>query len=241
MISLETYYLSGLPIKLKDDMGVIYPLTIRFMLENNIDYNEFLRPFLIRLDMLETKVEGDAKDFDIFLASANREDSLIDMLIESLKILYKTDNIIFLDKLGKIVINDEYIIDRNNFTYFANVILEMMYAVRQKPKKKEQKYKNPQLQAIWDKLQLNREREEKKKELQLVDILNALIHMNNQIDYDKVLNFTYYQVMNSYTTLLKKEGYNEMMMYKTSGQFTIEQDIKHWTIETRIKKSAYSE
>lgn len=238
MIGLETYYLSGLPIPLKNQLGKIYPLTIRYMLENGIDYNDFLKPFLIRSDMVEN-INRKICDLDLFFDM--KDETLLDLLVCNLKILYKTDNVEKFPSIKTITINNSIMITKHNYTYLADVVLEMMCATRVKPEEKKQKYKNAQLQATWEKLQRYREKEEKKKALQLVDIMNMLIHVNNDLNYDKVLNLTYYQAINSYMTLKSKEAYNEFMMYKTSGQFKMEQDAKHWTIETKIKKSAYSE
>ena len=36
---------------------------------------------------------------------------------------------------------------------------------------------------------------------------------------------------------MKKMSYDEFLMFKSSGQFEIKQDVKHWTITTRIAKS----
>lgn len=239
MISLETYYLTGMPILLKDGLGTIHPFTIRYMIENNLDYGEFMRPFLIRKDLLED-MPDDIYDFDLFFITSNSEE-MMENLVNSLKILYKTEDVKVMNTIKIILINNEIIIKKENFTYLADVILEMMYATRVKPKKRIQKYKNPQLQATWEKLQRYREKEEKKKELNMADIMNMLIHINSTFDYDKVLNLTYYQMMNSYLTLMRKDSYDEFVMYKTSGQFKIEKDVKHWTVESKIKKSAYSD
>lgn len=239
MIGLESYYLSGLPIPLQYNLGKIFPLNIRYMFENNIDYDEFVRPFLIRIDLFDFKVDG-LCDFDLFFSSFNESDELLNLLIDKLKILYRTDNVKAISSIRIIIVNDKIMINRENYTYLADVALEMMYATKIKPKKTQSKYKNKYLQATWEKLQKYRKKEEEKKSLQLSDILNTLIHISNNFDYDKVLNLTYYQVMNSYITLTKKIGYDEFMMYKTSGQFKIEQNVKHWSNETKIKKSIYS-
>lgn len=240
MMNLETYYLMGLPIPLQYKLGTIYPPTIKYMLENNVSYDDFLKPFLIRVDILE-KPNDSIKDLDLLFSKVGDTNSLINLLVDSLKIIYKTENIRIHEEICIITIDDKFMIHRDNYTYLADIVLEMMYVTRVKPSKKETKYKNKQLQETWEKLQKYREKEKKKKELKLVDILNMLIHVNQDFNYDKVLNLTYYQVMNSYITLSKKEGYNEYMMYKTSGQFEMGKDLKHWSLETKVKKSAYSE
>lgn len=238
MISLETYYLSGLPIKLENKLGKIYQPTIKYLIENDIDSVDFIKPFYIcRIDLIEN-ADKELKDFDIFFS---QQKELLNELIKRLKILYRTEDIEVKESIRAIIVDDRFLINRDNYTYLADIVLEMMYATREKPKKKEVKYTNPYLQETWEKLQKYREQQEKKNELQIADIMNMLIHMGDGFDYDKVLNLTYYQMMNSYITLRIKDGYKEFMMYKTSGQFNIEKDIKNWMSEVKLKKSNYSQ
>ena len=91
---IENYYITGLPINLKE-LGVIYQPTIKELLLIEMTNKEVVQPFLLHKGIVlgdeDDELKRVLKNFDLFFLS---ERNLLDSLIISLKILYKTENIL---------------------------------------------------------------------------------------------------------------------------------------------------
>lgn len=250
MVSLEQYLITGLPIPIGDGLGTIYQPTIKEILSNKMSVDDFLQPFLLRVDLLSnTEIfEGFTQkinDFDLLFLQESEgnflftdgEYSMLGRLITCLKLLYNTDSVELSFGEQVIKIDNKYIIDRNNFTYLADIVLEVFDTEKPKPKDDKPKYKDKARQMLWEKLEKRRAEEARKKALTMADIINIVVHMNNYIEYSKVIDMTYYQLLNTYKTFMSKMSYDEYLMFKSSGQFDLKQDQKHWTTENKVKKS----
>lgn len=239
MLPSEYYYLSGAPIKLGQNLDTIYQPRIIDFIKNDITVEEFAQIFCVRVDIIDVndsemhKLLAILKDFDLFFFD---ESSSIQKLIRCLKILYKTDNIYLSVDNQTILINNEIILNRDNFTYLSDVVLNMLAMEKPKKKKKERKYKDDYRQKLWEKMQRYRQEKEEKERLTLLDLVNMVVHHGTFVDYDKVFNLTYYQLINSYLTLMGKTNYDEYTMFKTSGQFKLEHEVKHWSMTHKVKK-----
>lgn len=240
MLPSEYYYMTGLPVKLNHNLGEIHQPRLFDFMEKDITIEEFAQPFCARVDVVDFG-EGEKikellktlKDFDLFFVDKG---VMVDKLITSLSMLYKTDDI-QLDTDGqRIFVSKSILIDRDNFTYLADVVLNMLCMEKPKKQENKRKYADDYRQKLWEKMQKYRAEKEKKNAITFLDIVNFVIHSNSVIDYERVYNLTYYQLVNSYTTLMHKMGYEEHMMYRTSGQFKIESEVKHWGIQSKIKK-----
>ena len=76
-----------------------------------------------------------------------------------------------------------------------------------------------------------KEAQKKKEEdtITIFDLANYIIHTDGStFDYEKVLNLTVYQLINTFNLYRQKEGYSTFMDYKTSGNFQIEENMEHW-------------
>ena len=73
------------------------------------------------------------------------------------------------------------------------------------------------------------EQKNKEEPITIFDLANYIIHENGTtFNYQNVLELTIYQLINTFTLYRQKEGYNIFMDYKTSGQFKMEEEGKHW-------------
>lgn len=233
--------LFGLPFKSKE-FGTIYQLKLRDFLE--FDYINFKSIFTLRKDLFFDEDSKDydlIKDLDILFLTGQ-----INRFIEILKLLYKTEEIKLDTKHNdvdsiKIIIkqdNNEYIINRENYTEFANIILillhegnniadeevrkdldetELLILKRRKAFEKKQAKKEAELR-----------KQSKEEPMSIFDIANYIIHCDNKFDYQSVLDLTIYQLINSCNIYTKKENYGYSMDYRTSGQFKIEDKLNHW-------------
>lgn len=240
MLPSEYYYMTGLPVNLNHGLGKIYQPKLFDFMEMDVTIEEFAQPFCARVDVIDfgddkrtEEILKTLKDFDLFFVDKG---SMVDRLIKSLTVLYKTDDVKLDKYYQRIVISDSIIIDRDNFTYLADVVLNMLCMEKPKKQENKRKYKDDYRQKLWEKMQRYRAENEKKNAITFLDIVNFVVHSNSVIDYERVYNLTYYQLVNTYTTLMNKSNYEEHMMYRTSGQFKMENDVKHWGIQSKIKK-----
>jgi hypothetical protein len=232
--------LFALPIEIPN-MGKIYQPTLRDFIEKEFDFPRFKRVFSIRKDAVldDTSKDYDKiKDFDLIVYS-----NLIEDLIMSLELLYRTDEIRISAKQNNIEsirilikVNEEiYCLDRNNFTQFANRILILLYSgnnVAEEEVKEE--LDEIELKILRKKREYERRKNKAKKENaedgdSIYDIANYLIHVDSKYTYNNVLDLTIYQLINSYYLYRQKENYDVFMAYKTSGQFKIEEKLEHWS------------
>lgn len=240
MLPSEYYFMTGLPVKLNHNLGEIYQPRLYDFMENDVTVEEFAQPFCVRVDTIDfgdTEKEKDilkiVKDFDLFFLDKG---AMIDRLIKSLSMLYKTDKVHLSVRNQCILIDKSIIIDRDNFTYLADVVLNMLCMEKPKKQENKRKYKDDYRQKLWEKMQRYRLENEKKNAITFLDIVNFVVHSNIVVDYERIYNLTYYQLINTYTTLMNKNGYDEYMMYKTSGQFKMENEVKHWGVQSKVKK-----
>ena len=248
---LEQYYITGMPVPLEKGLGQLHQPTIKNLLENQITVEQLIQPFSMRVDLLDISQDQLADllvqlvDFDLFFLKDDEDDYILKigdtpsmyMLLQSLKILYNTSNVELKYDDEEIHVDDKVIIDRNNFTYLADVVLEMFHS--KKPvKEKATVFKSKIKQQIWEKLQKNRKEQEKKKEFLMGDIINVVVHATGYVPYREVLDMTYYQLINSYSVMMQISGYDEYLQFKTSSKFELKEDRKHWLTSAKIKRSA---
>ena len=143
MLPSEYYYMTGLPVKLSHDLGEIHQPKLFDFMENDITIEEFAQPFCARVDAIDFGDGGKlkdilktVKDFDLFFVDKG---VMMDKLIKSLSMLYKTDEIHLDVRSQCILIGKSIVVNRDNFTYLADVVLNML--CMEKPKKKENKRK----------------------------------------------------------------------------------------------------
>lgn len=240
MLPSEYYYMTGLPVKLSHDLGEIHQPKLFDFMENDITIEEFAQPFCARVDAIDFGDGGKlkdilktVKDFDLFFVDKG---AMMDKLIKSLSMLYKTDEIHLDVRNQCILIGKSIVVNRDNFTYLADVVLNMLCMEKPKKKENKRKYEDDYRQKLWEKMQRYRAENEKKNAVAFLDIVNFVIHSNSVVDYERIYNLTYYQLINTYTTLMNKMGYEEYMMYKTSGQFKMDSEVKHWGTQSKVKK-----
>lgn len=235
--------LFNLPLKTKE-FGTIHQLKLKDFLE--FDYARFKTVFSIRKDMyFDENTDGYDKieDFDmvVFL-------NMLDDFCKALKLLCRTEEVKLSCKHNditsiKVLIKKDdniYVIDRSNYTKFANMILILLHdgnnIAEQEVKKELDEF---ELKAAKGRKNLEKKRKEREAEarknnnnkeesMTIFDVANYIVHNDNKYDYQSVLDLTIYQLINTYTLYRQKEGYDIFIKYKTSGNFNIEQNVSHW-------------
>lgn len=253
----EEKLLFGLPIEIPN-MGTIYQPTMRTFFDKNFDIQKFIRAFSIKVELVFEDAT-DLKNFDVFLyqllKKVPEEELLITDLIESLKILYKTDEVKLImlkpNDINAICVsidvmeNNEkktYYINRDNYDDFANIILitldmsenivdekirKELSEIEIKIEKKKREFEKKKAKREAELRKQNKDKEE--ESITLYGLANYIIHADNsQFNYQSVLDLTIYQLKNTFNLYRQKENYKIFMDYKTSGQFKIDDNISHW-------------
>lgn len=236
---IENYLITGLPIR-TEKFGIIYQPTIKELLLLGYTNKEIVQPFLLDLDLVvqDEGIKKILKNFDLFFLSNN---GLVDNLLEKLKILYKTENVkISSEKLierKSIIVDDNIVINRDNYDVLVGIILGMFGAEKSK-RVEEEKVNLPteKHKQIWEKLKSKKAKKELQNQVELCDIINIVCHANGFIPYNVVVDLTYYQLINSYKTLMCIENYKEFVQFKLSTKYEINKDINHWINETKVSK-----
>lgn len=250
----EEKLLFGLPIKMKN-LGTIYQPTLSDFFNNNIDIQNFIGLFNIKIDTLVEDNEK-LKDFDFFLLQMTQGEKgslLIYQLMKYLKLLYKADNVKFIEMKDKdlssvgisIEVNkdEKYFINRDNYSKLAEVVSIILgngNNIKEKEVKEElneidlkiaKRRKEFEKKKAEREAKLRKENAENNKNnaLTILDLVNYIIHTDNtQYNYNNILDLTVYQVINTFKLYQVKESYKINMDYRTSGNFKIEDSIEHW-------------
>lgn len=239
---LENYYLFGLPIPLeKYNLGTIYQPRYLDLINKKMELSDFIRPFFLN-ELIHKKYSEMVKEVGeivmlmVFDAQKQYKDhfEVIGTLIEVLKMVYQTDNIRFIEHSATFIIDNKIVIDKDNFNIFSKVIMEM---TRSKFEIKEEEEDNEILDE-FERRRLEYEKKTKKKNdgLSMLEIANVLVHSQDVIDYDKVLNLTIYQIKNSYEALQRKELNKIEITRQASMKFDI-QEVGFWQTDLKIEES----
>lgn len=165
----------------------------------------------------------------------NGEDSL-EALKQSLSYFLRTDDIVLLEKRQKIIVNNSYLIDKNEFENLRHVIQESLgrkdIEVEKPPKNMSKRQKD-----IWEKLQKGRRRKAERDAVHIQDIANYIsFGGTSYISPREIDEMTYYQFYNAYKSIVGMDTYRTSMQYKVSEKFDVKEDVKHWLETLKIGK-----
>lgn len=214
-------------------LGTIIPLIIKEIVELGEEkFNQFLVPFLYDLSHDTDEV----KFFDYLFVNDEQLSRILEWLINSLKILYRTEKYEFVVDDNKINIKiSNAKINRDNFSKLCDIIREM-YFIKLKDLKEEQviqvaeEHKAILEEYLRLKAQHEKEMEEQAKKNQVTthQIITILASQCSW-DYDRVLDMTYYRMIVTYMSIQQIDVYQTYLMYASSGQFDMKnQKYEHW-------------
>ena len=239
--------LFGSNIKLNGLLGEIVQPKLKDFLEHDMAINDFISPYYL-ITSANVENGGIEKPLLSLLAinlqlSKEGRDAILDKFLVSLSMLYKGFKLELLEFEDSIVIaikeSDEikYLIDDDNFIDLCEAVMDMF-----KIKVEKQDADLDTLNAppeVIEKIRKGRKafrekQREKKNNLEFFDMCNELIHINNDYNYDRLLNMTIWQIKNSYTILTVKNAQDN---YVNSGSVQWKADnFPDWRKETKIKK-----
>lgn len=115
------------PIEI-EGLGTIYQPKMKDFVDNNFNISDMIRAFHINIKLVIPNAdELRLSDFDLFFLQLHQTDKLEHLLIvdliRSLEMLYKTSNIKVNIDNNEIKINDEYILNRDNYKLLCSYIM----------------------------------------------------------------------------------------------------------------------
>lgn len=231
---LEYFYFFGEDINLeKYNLGTIHQPTLLELLNEEINISEFIYPYYMT-ESIQQEAKAPIPNMLFLLIqldSLNRDSDLVERLRKSLKLMYRTDNIEIKANIGAIIIDDNIVIDEDNFLVLSKIVLEMTMTEVKIDKKKDKVQ-----EKLIEEMEKRRKKFEKeykvKSEMDYVDMFNLIVHMLPDIDYSKLKSWTIYQVKNTYKILTERYNYEICV---NAG--ALSKDIKDWRNKLRIKNS----
>jgi hypothetical protein len=244
----------GRPILInkENNIYVHQPLVCEIVDMGEDVYNELILPYILTTDAVFNGAENEEElvekfhIFDLFFIKLDDKKTILDsvfggkyaldVLRESLQYFLKTNEIRVLEKRQKIIVNNSYLIDKNEFGKIRKVVQAVIgrgdIEVEKPPKNM-----TPRQKDIWMKLQAGRRRNAEKKAIYIQDMINyTSFGGSSYIPYREIDQWTYYQLQNAYKSILGKDAFNIGMGYKLSQKFEVKEDIKHWTETLKIGK-----
>ena len=233
--------ISGKDIDLtKYNLGIIKQPTVD-MFMGNLEIHEFMKPFYFERILKVNEALVEELPFTTCLM-VGRESNIGKLIIDSLIVLYGTNEINYDENLNTIIIKKDkkaiaYINDEN-YDMLCETLLYVFYFDEPKPSKKEQEYEgDPELIAIvkeMEEQQRKKEREKAEKEaVHFEEYVRRVMHLKN-CSYNELKDLTVFQLKDSYYTLSAKEADQYTWMMICAGA-----DIKNpksWQEKTKIKR-----
>lgn len=239
-MSKEKYLLNKLDLS-EFNLGVIIPLTVEEVLslecvvlyEDFTKFNNLLLPFVTVVDidkLFNYSYFGSDEEIRIVLVT----------LVESLKVLYRTEEIeVKYDKEYNIEICiSDVVINKSNFEILRKEVKGMFVidpdigetskaiAVSEENRHILEEYLRLEEQYKKDMEEINKDKNKNKTTLHQIVMVVASQCL---WDYEKVMKMTYYRLINSYVSIFKIDEYETYIKHKASGQFDMKNyEVKHW-------------
>lgn len=255
-ITLTDKYITGSDIDLTPKMlGILHQPKLIDLINNNIDISSLTNFFAI-VEHTHWKLKKESFGFDnttkfqvaLFLEKEFLEQKkFFSGLTYALSILYDVEiNNILIEKIDEEIVlfipEKNVIIKEDNFELLLDTVLGMFY-ITDKDTHKSFDGRNwikntgsEREEELIAKFEKRLKKKDEEKRLHLSDYINVVVHLG-KYTYDYVLSLTYWQLMNSYNTLVSLDGYKDMLGYTWSYKFNINKDDNpHWSEKAKIKQ-----
>lgn len=195
-------------------------------------YRKTILPISLSKEVILKDCNIDIELIDLLMSTeelASYRENLIKLLSLVFKVEFKDITIASLDGVhNEIIIKNKLFMNNNIFKNFKDIVLFMNKLKEIKLKDlSDNKFKssdetyNKRLEVFY---KGKAEYEEIKKNENTDEILNLysfIVHIQNTVDYERVLKLNVYQLYNSAKELTKKEDYNFTRNIYSSGQVSL--------------------
>lgn len=245
----------GRDIKLNEehDIKVYQPLIEDVVDIGEDEFQQVIMPFILTTEAVFNGAENEDElnelydMFDLFFLKGENGKTLLDdavfdgksatdVLADSVKYFTRADDVRILEMRQKIVVNNNYLIDKEEFTRIRKVIQAVLgrsdIEVEKPPKDMSERQKQ-----IWFKLQKGRRRRAEKEAVYLQDLINyTSFGGTSYISLKEIDKMTYFQLHNAYKSIVGVDAYRTGLQYKVSQKYEIKDEIKHWSESIKIGK-----
>ena len=221
-------------------------------------FGEYTMPYALSKDIIQCDkdIQSQLRDFDLFFMMSSKDDYLLKhddvpflhILLDSLKFYFQEDVSLMtakdleyagvvdlgysddiLSSVYLILVENNGIIDRDNFDVIANTILEINGAKKMKIEP-EPEFKNERQRDIYNKIMEGRRRKAEKETETIADMIDVVQFGGKSfISYDEIEKFTIQQLIHAYITILNIDGFNINFGQYQAGASPKDLDLDHWT------------
>lgn len=221
---------------------IIHQPRVKELIKYDIDVDKLAQPFLAFVDLWDIDEEQKSryKNLDLIFydhifceKEGLPQNSMLRAMVSTLIYLCRNNDIEYDLQTETIKVNGISKINRDNFDDLQSFILSIFYTKKAKPQKI--KGSDKQKQKVLE-MQRKLAQHRKKNALTIADILKVVQNGGGFISHGELLDFTYWQLMDRYSDILKIDAYKTHMDYKLSPKYELKDtDFKHWTEELKIK------
>ena len=235
MLEIKTYLVTQKPIPFENIL--IHQLSFEEILNFGIEqFNQLLIPYLLTIDILDIP-KKDKINLDLFEDIILKDSSLLISLIYSLQLFCKIDDIDILEDGIKI---DNFILNKNNYEDFSNIVLQICVREKlklEKPprfKAKEGTEEYEEALRRWNNLQEGRKRNAEKNTLQIYDVLNICEFYDYYIPIETIVKWTLFKIMQCYKVKIGVSNYRDnFSIYLVAGDKKIIEN-NHWLEQIKV-------
>lgn len=215
----------------------LYPPIVGYIFDIGEDsYRELLTPFILSNEYLRLPNSVNLFE-DVLLPDVNTASLVIKSLMYFMKL--KNNEIKLINNGGKygIELKENLVIDEEKFNELK-ILIQMMCNVKELNKDDIDNGNEENISEKKRKL-LERRRKSKtgnveEKRVKLINVYNYIVHKPPMPDYDRYLDWSIYQLYNTYTNMIEKENVQFVYDVITSGMGT--KDMKLQSYAEKIIK-----
>lgn len=250
---INKYLLSGLPIDLNQyKLGKIYQPKIIDFCNEDCELKNFIEPFYLEQVIIQKTPIFLKRPLTLLFVldkekSEENKTSIAVLLFNAIGLMYKVnlENISYMNNengMHIVVKNDKKkvlaLIDDNNFDILCQVVLKMtLTEIKSESEKKiygseEAKRKFAERRRQYAE---KHKKDEIDYEITIFDMCNEVIHFQSNFDYEKILNWTIWQVKNTYR-IANSMQIRDMLINSGSAQFDMKKvKMPKWKEQCKIK------
>src|SRR5690606_9112147 len=226
----------------------IIPLTLGQIEEmGELEYNKRLNLLLVDTNKIINQASDikDLSDYDIFLLLISQNEEIYNLALSALKLFTGKDFILTRDGLSYIDGDNLILFSANDFDLMRKILAYQNFI--DEPDTEEKKFKPANKKAE----ELIRKRDKFRKEIQernkndkdglhLSDIISIVASYSNNLDLNKIWDYTVYQLYEEYARLLLWDEYHsiqQLLPHIDTEKTDI--DLKHWG--TKVSPKIFKE
>lgn len=233
-------YLTGNDIDLrKYNLGIINQLKVDDFMKD-YDLIDFVKPFYMEQSLdLKDEIHDSGLHWSYYLMMSSDENRLLDLLLDSLKFLYKTDDlkpVSFGEDIKLIIKKDNKpiaFIDDSNFNILCKVMLEMCYFEKPEPEKEVKG--DTELVKIAKEMERKYNQKNKDKNVIVFEEMVRQVMHYRKLTYNHVKDWTIWFLKDVYTVECLNESSDKQYLMFTNSNMKVDlEKVKRWQDETKL-------